>query len=418
MTVRGIDYVKSAERWQEYGRNYHKDGSIYYAEGIKALLTVTTFLVGFVGVILQLGNVLNGSIQSKVLIMIVLIASLISAISGILLFRKMNEFLNNAGSYYERLSENLFQWIFKNPEVHGDEYPKEIYTGIQLKPELKNTLSDVQLGSIIVAFVSLILFLTTTLFPINFERKVKVDGTIKKTVTKKIVSTASASLVQDKKIKDSSQNNLLNIDLLAKFVLFFISSLVAGFIGALVALWLDKVNSPKLDVIATEDVNISGIYGSEKLVPGRYKFFRLKVTNKPLNKLQSYIFSRQTALQLNALLYFKQINKTMKGRWFDTLELAYADEYNKVRLANFPDFISLYPGESKILDVFVKFESDNDAYGWNNEAYLNNNLWKTNKYKLVPGDYNIEVQIMGTNTIVKKRFIAHIDSTIEKTNIK
>jgi len=96
MSVKGIDYIKSAERWQEYGKNYHKDGSIYYAEGNKTALTITTFLIGFIGIFLQLGNVFNGPLLGKILISISLISALISAISGLLLFRRMNEFLNKA----------------------------------------------------------------------------------------------------------------------------------------------------------------------------------------------------------------------------------------------------------------------------------------------------------------------------------
>lgn len=164
MGIKGIGYAKAAERWQEYGRNYHKDASIYYAEGIKTALTITTFLVGFIGVILQMGNVINGPLYGKILISISLVSSLISAISGLLLFRKINEFLNGAGDYYEKLSANLFQWIFKNKKDYGDEYPKEIYRGINLKLALNHVLSDIQLGSIIVAFISITIYFIIIIF--------------------------------------------------------------------------------------------------------------------------------------------------------------------------------------------------------------------------------------------------------------
>lgn len=174
MAIKGIGYAKAAERWQEYGRNYHKDASMYFAEGIKTALTITTFLVGFIGVILQMGNVINGPLCGKILISISLVSSLISAISGLLLFRKINEFLNEAGDYYEKLSANLFQWIFKNKKDYGDEYPKEIYRGINLKLALNHVLSDIQLGSIIVAFISITIYFIVLMF-----------GNIPKTETKK-----------------------------------------------------------------------------------------------------------------------------------------------------------------------------------------------------------------------------------------
>lgn len=136
-----------------------------------------------------------------------------------------------------------------------------------------------------------------------------------------------------------------------------------------------------------------------------------------MNKYLSIFFSRETAQQLNAFITFKELGKTMKGRWSETLELAYTDIYNKIRLANFPDSISLYPGDDTILDVFAKFETYDHAYGWNNEAYLNNNSWKTEAYNLVPGDYNIEVVVAGTNGTVRKTFTIHIDKTIEATSL-
>lgn len=429
MTVKGIDYVKSAERWQEYGRDYHKDASIYYAEGIKALLTVATFLVGFIGVILQLGNLLNGPMYGKILIAISLISSLISAISGILLLRKTNEFFNKAGDYYEKLSESLFIWLFKNKTEFGNEYPKEIYTGNQLKPELKNILSDIQLGSIIIAFISIIVYFFIFLFGrgVNIKLSKSIDLVkVKNEVTVKSVKTIIKSSSQ----KNKSLNNNIYLSANPSFTNFnkamqkvvgvikkMMEIFFSGFIGAMIALWLNKINNPKLDIIATESANIEIDYGSEKPVPGKCKFFRLKVVNKPLNKYLSIFFSRETAQQLNAFITFRELGKTMKGRWSETLELAYTDNYNRIRLANFPEPISLYPGDNKILDVFAKFESYDHAYGWNNEAYLDNNLWKTETYKLNPGDYSIEVIIAGTNATIKKTFTIHIDEVINKTTL-
>ncbi|MFA5770653.1 MAG: hypothetical protein WC894_04140 [Patescibacteria group bacterium] len=426
-----MDYIKSAERWQEYGKNYHKDGSIYYAEGNKTALTITTFLIGFIGVFLQLGNVFNGPLLGKILISISLISALISAVSGLLLFRRMNEFLNKAGSYYEKLSENLFLWMFRNKKEYGDEYPKEIYKGLELEPELKTILSDIQLGAIIVAFFTVTIFFLSMLFQNKFisittktsykASSIAVNQNKLDSKTKQIF--IKPSLKKSTNVKNNNSVNTINIVLstvfkdIIKYLLGLVGVFFSGLVGALIALWLNKINNPDLDIIALEDANDELNYGPERPVPGRCKFFRLKIINKPLNKYLSVFFSRETAQQLNAFITFKELGKTMKGRWSGTLELAYTDIYNTIRLANFPEPISLYPGDNTILDVFAKFEAYDHAYGWNNEAYLDNNLWKTEDYKLLPGDYNIEVIIAGTNATTRKKFKIHIDKTIEATSL-
>lgn len=139
-------------------------GVSYYAEGNKTALSIAAILVGFIGVSLQFEKLINGSLYMKVLIFIAFISSLTSAVTGLLLFTKMNEFLNKAGDYYEKLSENLFDWIFRNKMNYGDEYPKEIYRGTNLEVTMDNVLSHVQIGSIIIAFVCIAIYVAVIFF--------------------------------------------------------------------------------------------------------------------------------------------------------------------------------------------------------------------------------------------------------------
>lgn len=192
-------------------------------------------------------------------------------------------------------------------------------------------------------------------------------------------------------------------------------AIIGGFIGAFIALWLDKFNNPVLEIIASEDANDDKIFPQGYIVPGRWKFFRVKIKNKAIPKIFTLFFTRETAEQLHAKITFRQINETMKGRWSATLELPAANPLDKERLANFPDPENVFAGEDALLDVFAKYEHDTEAYGWNNEAYLND--WRTQDYKLDPGDYDIEIEIAGLNTKVRKNFRAHITTTIGGTSL-
>lgn len=196
----------------------------------------------------------------------------------------------------------------------------------------------------------------------------------------------------------------------------FFWSIIGGFIGAIIALLLEKwFKNPFLKIISNDNANQSNFYPQ---MGGTWKFFRVNVINKPLPKIISWICDRNSAQQVNAKISFIELNKTMKGRWANTLELPSASQSDILRLVFFPEPQTIYAGENEYLDIFVKHEYDNDAYGWNNEAYLATNNWRNKNYTLKPGDYTINISLSGINCQIKKTFHAHIDNTIDQTYIK
>jgi len=158
MGVKGFDYLKSAERWQRYGENYHDEGRVYYAELNKIALTIGTFLLGFMGIFIQIGDVKAEPFYNKLLLGSGFISLTASIVLGLFLFRMMNEFLNRSGDYYEQLSENLHLWMVKNNKNYGQKYPKEIYKGIELKIQASNKLSTAQLLLLGAGFVCVVIY--------------------------------------------------------------------------------------------------------------------------------------------------------------------------------------------------------------------------------------------------------------------
>jgi len=53
--------------------------------------------------------------------------------------------------------------------------------------------------------------------------------------------------------------------------------------------------------------------------------------------------------------------------------------------------IDVYPGESELLDVAVRFDGETDCYGWNNESY--SNAWRTPEWKLPCDRYLVKVVV-------------------------
>lgn len=164
MGVKGLDYLKTAERWRRYGKDYHDESRTYYAESNKTTLTIGTFLLGFIGILLQIGNLEAEPLYNKLFLSLGFTSLIISTVLGLFLFRKINEFLNDAGDYYEKLSENLHLWMLKHKRESGVEYPKEIYQGLKLKIESDNRLWNAQLVFLGTGFVSVALYFFLHLF--------------------------------------------------------------------------------------------------------------------------------------------------------------------------------------------------------------------------------------------------------------
>jgi hypothetical protein len=195
-------------------------------------------------------------------------------------------------------------------------------------------------------------------------------------------------------------------------------AILGGFIGAIIALWLDTFRLPQIRISCPDTIHDDNPYTDNPPRPfKRAKFFRVKVENKELSRWAKLFFNRVSAEQLSAKIYIKEIDKTMKGRWASTLELAFTNFENAIRLAQFPETETLSPGEYVPLDVFIKPDGIDEAYGWNNEAYLYQ--WRTPHYKMNPGAYSITVTVSMSNGQTKTAtFEAIVDKTIENSSIK
>lgn len=159
-----LDFAKTSERWQEWGKYYHDKAEKYYLEIDKTALAIATFLLGFIGIFLQVSDPTCLKINQKILLGSGFIFISISVIFGIIQLMSLNKFLNNAGDYYEELSERLIAWMQKNGRKSGVKYPKEIYKGLKLQINSDNKTSYLQLYSLIGGFLCIVGYLILFLF--------------------------------------------------------------------------------------------------------------------------------------------------------------------------------------------------------------------------------------------------------------
>lgn len=219
--------------------------------------------------------------------------------------------------------------------------------------------------------------------------------------------------------KENKYNSYQNTDnFINDMLISLFWAVIGGFIGSFITILIAKYQQPKLDIIATEKANTDNTYNRPTTTGGRWKFFRVLVINKPVNKFLAPFISRQTAQQASATISIRELKQTMKGRWAGTLELAQANPGDYIRIINFPDPMNIYAGGVKEqLDIFTKNEKEDAAYGWNNEAYINN--WRTPRLSMFPGNYTIDVEVIALDgSHVKKTFKAHIAKKIENSYLK
>ena len=183
-----------------------------------------------------------------------------------------------------------------------------------------------------------------------------------------------------------------------------IASIVAGgIITILVTISVEVLRRPKLRLAVGKPVDAT--YADERPAKkGRYLYVDL--INDPLPWFARWM-SRGAALQCLGTITFHNLDgqrfffREMPVRFSRTPEpvpvqlrvgetiIALLDPSR----ANAESRIDVYPGEATPLDVAVKFESEEEAYGWSNLNYFSTPPWRNPDWKLPQGRYLIAMTI-------------------------
>lgn len=144
----------------------------------------------------------------------------------------------------------------------------------------------------------------------------------------------------------------------------------------------------------------------------RHKALRIIVSNKPLNSMLRWCLPRSAALNCKAIITFHHLDgqnvfgRSMNGRWVSTpqpiplrgkvgdQELILIDEmrFNKVSR------VDIYSDDETALDIAARFDDDQEAYGWSNDSYFSNPLWRAPQWELPQGRYLVQIRIISSNT--------------------
>jgi len=181
----------------------------------------------------------------------------------------------------------------------------------------------------------------------------------------------------------------------AYVTLSFIIDALAGVVGILVVLWLERHKRPGLTMMIE-----SPSYRLEKDLAGRElgTWLRVYIHNKNVPHWLAWVYDGETAIACRARITFHHLDgyrvfgDDMIGRWAGTPEPALIrvgqTETGQplVRLSYVPQIIDIQPGTSELLDVVYRAKGDSECWGWNNNSYLyarKNPEWKLDKGRYI-----------------------------------
>ncbi len=175
-----------------------------------------------------------------------------------------------------------------------------------------------------------------------------------------------------------------------------------------IVVFVEYFRKPKLELMRTEPVDAS--YTNRPANSARY--LGLMVENRQLPRLVRWL-SRSAAIRCHGLITFHHLDgqnvfkRSMQTRWSRSPEPVPIHAvapgpipiqiFDPVRLS--PEIHrDIYPGESEKLDVAARFDNDTDCYGWCNDNYFSNPIWRNPDWKLSPGRYLVKVTVMSSST--------------------
>jgi hypothetical protein len=188
-----------------------------------------------------------------------------------------------------------------------------------------------------------------------------------------------------------------------------IAVVIGGLLNMVVAVWAEHRRQATLKLNIREPDAADLILNGSSV--GQFRSLKIQVMNVPLGLLGKWM--RSPALQAHSLITFHRVadgseifGRPMEGRWANSLQptpTPIVDTNGNVSLflhdaerLNAGSRIDIYPGESALLDIAVRFQGDTDCYGWNNETYFAQPYGKNPNWRLGSHVFLVKVTVSST----------------------
>jgi hypothetical protein len=172
-------------------------------------------------------------------------------------------------------------------------------------------------------------------------------------------------------------------------------------VAILITILVENLRKPRLELRIAMSTDIE--YRNR---PARnVRFLGLELVNKPLPRWGRWM-SRDTALQCHGNITFHHLDgqnvfgRTMMSRWSGSPEpapihIAIGNQHVLISdPSRLTSRIDVPPGEAQRLDVAARFDVEEECYGWNNESYFSDPVWRNPEWRLNAGRYLVRVTII------------------------
>lgn len=188
-----------------------------------------------------------------------------------------------------------------------------------------------------------------------------------------------------------------------------IGAIIAGFI----TIWFETLRKPELRLELLDPVDMQ----FENQPANLMRAIRVKLTNIPLPGWIRWMY-RNPALQCHGSIVFYHLDgqnvfgRSMVFRWAaapepNPMEIVIGNErglvYDPVRITNLQK-MDIYPGESADIDIAVRLDNDTECYGWSNESYSSEPLWRPPRWRLDSDRYLVKVVVLSSGEMISKLF--------------
>ncbi len=185
--------------------------------------------------------------------------------------------------------------------------------------------------------------------------------------------------------------------------LTFLEVVLGAVVAILITILVENLRKPKLQLRLDPPTDVK--YTPQERPANEARYLGLALVNMPLPRWARWM-SRSTALQCHGEITFHHLDgqnvfgRSMAGRWSRSPEpvaITFKIDQHMVLVSDpsrLTNIIDIPPGESEHINIAARFDNENDCYGWNNESYFSNPIWRNPDWRLNPERYLVRVIII------------------------
>jgi hypothetical protein len=172
-------------------------------------------------------------------------------------------------------------------------------------------------------------------------------------------------------------------------------------VAILITILVENLRKPKLQLGLDPPTDVE----YQNRPAQNVRFLSLELVNTPLPRWARWM-SRSTALQCHGEITFHHLDgqnvfgRAMTGRWSGSPEPVPISFRIGDQLVSISDpsrlttRIDVPPGETQHINVAARFDAEDKCYGWNNESYFSDPVWRNPDWRLNAGRYLVRVTIV------------------------